>query len=92
MTQSAYFYNMTGIYNYNQTTGAINDINSRFWNKTQSLNSSEIQTSFLNKSGDTMNGNLNFSTGINITMNGNKIYSNITCLIITGTSATFNVC
>jgi hypothetical protein len=36
-------YNSTyNIYAYNQTTAAINDINSRFWNRTQSYNKTEI--------------------------------------------------
>lgn len=36
-------YNSTyATYAYNQTTAAINDVNSRFWNKTQSYNKTEI--------------------------------------------------
>ncbi len=35
-------YNQTGIFSYNQTTPAINDINARYWNRTQAYNKTEI--------------------------------------------------
>jgi hypothetical protein len=47
----------------------------------------------LNLSGGTMTGNLNLSANVNLTMNGgNQIGSNVTCVIIKGSTSTLRVC
>lgn len=47
----------------------------------------------VNKSGDTMTGNLNLSANVNLTMNGgNQIGSNVTCIIIKGLTSRLEIC
>ena len=50
-------------------------------------------TSYLVKTGDTMTGNLNLSANVNLTMNGgNQVSSNVTCVIIEGSTSVLEIC
>lgn len=49
------------IWSYNQTTAAITDINSRFWNRTQTYNSTEIDTLIAGASGGNASWNQSFA-------------------------------
>jgi hypothetical protein len=71
-----------------QNTSQTNDMAARNTSITNAL------ATKLDKSGGTMTGNLNLSTNVNLTFNGNgnQIWSNTTCLQLKGSTVTMLIC
>jgi hypothetical protein len=91
----------TNTYNSTTNTTLTNAINAAVLEPKWTANytafnaswSNTTNTSYLEKAGGTMTGNLNLSANVNLTMNGgNQIGSNITCVQIKGSTSILEVC
>ena len=70
-----------------ENASQTNYINSNNGSVTNAINAK------LSLTGGNMAGNLNLSANINLTMNGgNQVGSNVTCVIIKGSTTTLNIC
>ncbi|MBP6857097.1 hypothetical protein KBC25_01590 [Candidatus Pacearchaeota archaeon] len=85
--------NMTNISYMTGINFTLQNISMRNYVNLQNTSQNYLINTKVNKSGDTMTGNLNLSANVNLTMSGgNQISSNSTCIIIKGPTSRLEIC